>query len=126
MKDADFALGLYYDGIVDESYKHPMFLSRQFNFGIQRWLVEKGFIQDKLIDLANWWARGQRNRLYQKLSKRFPNRIKVVSRWFLVSASSVLDIIDHLSRTYAVYCVAAAGDTLRNYFSKEKNNGEYY
>jgi lysophospholipase L1-like esterase len=27
----------------------------------------------------------------------------------------VIDTIDHLSKTYAIYCVAAAGDTLKNY-----------
>jgi len=37
-----------------------------------------------------------------------------------------LDIIDHLHRVYNIYCVAAAGDTLRNYFSNKKNNGEYF
>jgi lysophospholipase L1-like esterase len=77
--------------------------------------------------VANWWARRQRNKYYDQVKKRFPDRLRIVSEgdsWF--QHPLVLDIIDHLSRVYAIYCVSAAGDTLRNYLSNEKNNGEYF
>jgi lysophospholipase L1-like esterase len=59
--------------------------------------------------------------------KEFPDRIKIVSEgdsWF--QHPLVLDIIDHLHRVFNIYCVAAAGDTLRNYFSDQHKRGAYY
>lgn len=83
--------------------------------------------RDKLIELANWWAPRSRNRLYAEVVRRFPERVRIVAEgdsWF--QHPLVLDVIDHLSRLYAVYCSAAAGDTLRNYLSQDKANGESY
>jgi lysophospholipase L1-like esterase len=124
----DFALGLYYDGTVDENLQPTYVLKPSIKLkDAKEELAERGILQEKLIDLANQWARRQRNRLYQKIIKRFPDRVRIVSEgdsWF--QHPLVLDVIDHLSRTYAVYCVAAAGDTLRNMQSGKSKEGEYY
>ena len=122
-KTCDFALGLYFNSEVDgfvsnNSLKPEIKIKNE---------IKRGFISDKIIDIANWWSRRKRNNFYKQAVSRFPNRIKIVSEgdsWF--QHPLVLDIIDHLHRVYNIYCVAAAGDTLRNYFSNEKNNGEYF
>lgn len=125
---ADFALGIYYDGIINEDLQTSYIIKPSIQLKARNnKIIERGFIQDKIIDAANLWARARRNRLYKKTLERFPHRIKIVAEgdsWF--QHPLVLDIIDHLSRTYAVYCTSAAGDTLRNYFSAKKRNGEYY
>ena len=79
-------------------------------------LDEKGFISDGLLNVANKAARTVRNTKYRITRLRFPNMPKIVSEgdsWF--QHPLVIDTIDHLSKTYAIYCVAAAGDTLKNY-----------
>jgi len=79
-------------------------------------LDEKGFISDGLLNVATKAARTVRNTKYRITRLRFPNRAKIVSEgdsWF--QHPLVIDTIDHLSKTYAIYCVSAAGDTLKNY-----------
>ncbi|HEX6334288.1 MAG TPA: caspase family protein, partial [Flavisolibacter sp.] len=125
-RTADFALGLYLSGEVDEGL--------EAGYRLKEGIVlvpsadgRKGFVQDRVIDLANFFARSQRNRLYRRTLSRFPGRTRIVAEgdsWF--QHPLVFDIIDHLSRSYAVFCSAAAGDTLRNYFSGKNRNGEYY
>jgi N-acetyl-anhydromuramyl-L-alanine amidase AmpD/lysophospholipase L1-like esterase len=124
----DFALGLYFDAYVDEnlqpSYKVKSNIRLISEDGQIR---DKGLLQDKILDIANWWARHRLNNHYREVIRRFPDRLRIVSEgdsWF--QHPLVLDTIDHLSRTYAIYCVAAAGDTLRNYLSNKKQNGEYF
>lgn len=120
---ADFALGIYFDVVTGEDLQPTYKLKRSIKLRTGR----KGFFGDKVIDLANWWARRKRNNYYRDIINKFPNRIRIVSEgdsWF--QHPLVVDIIDHLSRTYAIYCVAAAGDTLRNYLSGKKENGEYF
>jgi hypothetical protein len=117
---ADFMVGLYYEGVVQDD------LSIQYAFksNLQQ---SKSIFQDKVLDLANWWARRRRNRHYKDVTTHYPNRVKIVAEgdsWF--EHPLVLDIIDHLSKVYAIYCVSAAGDTLRNYLSANKKNGEFY
>lgn len=80
-----------------------------------------------IIDLANWWSRKKRNNYYKDITRRFPERTVIVSEgdsWF--QHPLVYDIIDHLSKVYAIRCVAAAADTLANYFSGDKKRGDYY
>jgi N-acetyl-anhydromuramyl-L-alanine amidase AmpD len=124
----DFALGLYFDAFVDENLQPTYQLKPSIKLIIEEGqLRDKGFLQDKILDIANWWARRRRNNHFKEVIKRFPDRLRIVSEgdsWF--QHPLVLDIIDHLSRTYAIYCVAAAGDTLRNYLSNKKQNGEYF
>ena len=118
---ADFGLGLYFD--VSDDHFDPVYKLKD---GLQV-NNQKGFIGEKIIDIANWWSRRRRNQFYNQAILRFPDRIKIVSEgdsWF--QHPLVMDIIDHLHRIYNIYCVAAAGDTLRNYFSREKSNGEYF
>jgi N-acetyl-anhydromuramyl-L-alanine amidase AmpD len=79
-------------------------------------LDEKGFIRDGLLDVANKTARLIRNSKYRIMRLRFPNAPKIVSEgdsWF--QHPLVVDTIDHLSKVYPIFCVAAAGDTLANY-----------
>ncbi|RYD98718.1 MAG: SGNH/GDSL hydrolase family protein [Sphingobacteriales bacterium] len=118
-----FALGLYFDVIVDKTLQ-PTYVLKSF---VQRSHKEKGFLGDTVLNLANWWARRKRNRLYEEVKESYPDRIRIVSEgdsWF--QHPLVNDIIDHLHRTYAVYCVAAAGDTLRNMQGVGSKQGEYY
>jgi hypothetical protein len=80
-----------------------------------------------IIDLANWWSRKKRNNYYRDITRRFPERTVIVSEgdsWF--QHPLVYDVIDHLSKVYAIRCVAAAADTLANYFSGDKTRGDYY
>jgi lysophospholipase L1-like esterase len=79
-------------------------------------LDEKGFISDGLLVVANKTARLVRNSKYRIMRLRFPNAPKIVSEgdsWF--QHPLVVDTIDHLSKVYPIFCVAAAGDTLQNY-----------
>lgn len=120
---AVFALGIYFDAGVDEN-RRPSYKLKE---AMQSQTGEKSFFSNLLLDLANSMARRKRNNLYEKTVKNFPDRIRIVSEgdsWF--QHPLVLDVIDHLSRTYAVYCAAAAGDTLRNMQSGDKKEGDYY
>ena len=122
-KTCDFALGLYFNSEVD-GFESKNSLKPEIKIRNE---IKRGFISDRVIDIANWWSRRKRNNFYKQAVSRFPNRVKIVSEgdsWF--QHPLVLDIIDHLHRVYNIYCVAAAGDTLRNYFSNKKNNGEYF
>jgi len=119
---ADFALGIYFNPIFDGE-SHAYQLKPEINIET----TDKGFIGDTILDVANRWARRSRNNYYSTISKRFPERVKIVAEgdsWF--QHPLVLDIIDHLSKLYSIYCVSAAGDKLRNYLSQEKKNGEYF
>jgi N-acetyl-anhydromuramyl-L-alanine amidase AmpD len=114
---AEYALGNYFE-VVTKPNLQP---SYQLKTDVQlrktdAHLDDKGFISDTLLDVANQAARTVRNSKYQITRLRFPNRPKIVSEgdsWF--QHPLVIDTIDHLSKTYAIYCVAAAGDTLKNY-----------
>jgi len=122
-KTSDFALGLYFNAELD-GFESTYSLKTEIKIKNE---IKRGLISDKIIDIANWWSRRRRNNFYKQAVSRFPDRIKIVSEgdsWF--QHPLVLDIIDHLHRVYNIYCVGAAGDTLRNYFSAEKNNGEYF
>ncbi len=125
---ADFALGLYFDASINEQLQPVYTIKPSIRIIADASLVrQKGFIQDRILDLANYWARNRRNKQYNELIKRFPDRLRIVSEgdsWF--QHPLVIDVIDHLARVYPIYCVAAAGDTLRNYLSREKKNGEYF
>lgn len=122
-KTSDFAMGLYFE-TVDGAFSASYRLKPDIQI-IEE--AQRGIVSDKIIDIANWWSRRNRNKFFQESLEKFPNRIKIVSEgdsWF--QHPLVLDIIDHLHRVYNIYCVAAAGDTLRNYFSNKKSNGEYF
>jgi len=83
--------------------------------------------RNAIIDLANWWSRKKRNNYFKDITRRFPERTVIVSEgdsWF--QHPLVYDVIDHLSKIYAIRCVAAAADTLSNYFSGDKKRGDYY
>ena len=81
-------------------------------------LEERGMM-DVVISLANSWARKKRNRKYRQRLSEEPEVIRILSEgdsWFQHPHPKVLDIIDQLSNHYAVYCIGAAGDTVRNMF----------
>ncbi len=114
---AEYALGNYFN-VVNKAILKP---SYQLKTDVQlrktdAYLDEKGFISDTLLNVANQAARTVRNSKYQMMRLRFPKIPKIVSlgdSWLYHPL--ITDIVDHLSRTYAIYCVAAAGDTLQNY-----------
>ncbi|OMP75139.1 caspase family protein [[Flexibacter] sp. ATCC 35208] len=122
----EFAVGLYYNIGFDENGATSYTLKPEITVTAQEKAV-RGLISDIGLDLANWYARRKRNRYYQSVTKRDPNRLRIVSEgdsWF--QHPLVRDIIDHLSKVYAIYCTAAAGDTLSNYLSQDKKQGEYF
>jgi hypothetical protein len=134
---ADFALGLYFDPIEDGfsiryQYKAGITILPEENMtpdapaeGVGP--EERSVLGDTVINIANWWSRKKRNQYFEAISQRFPDRIKIVSEgdsWF--QHPLVMDIIDHLKRIYNIYCVAAAGDTLRNYLGGQHTKGEYF
>lgn len=123
---ADFALGIYFDAVTGEDLAPDLVLKPQIEMAHKEG-TEKDLMHDTLVDLANLRARTRRNQHYRIAKQRFPKRVAIVSEgdsWF--QHPLVTNIIDHLSRVYDIYCVATTGDTLRNYFSREKANGEFY
>ncbi|MBK8090473.1 MAG: hypothetical protein IPK32_00340 [Verrucomicrobiaceae bacterium] len=60
------------------------------------------------LDFANWLVNKRRESRYQKSKNRLPKIVAEGDSWFLHPLVS--DIIDNLSDTYAVKCLAAAGD----------------
>ena len=80
---------------------------------------EKGAVMNMVVAIANNWARGNRNKKYKRQLKSNPGAVRILSEgdsWFQHPHPKVLDIIDHLSNHYPVYCIGAAGDTVRNMF----------
>lgn len=122
---APFAEGLYFTSTgtgpfdQDIQLKPEIIIQEPGDEGVNR--------KNVIIDLANWWSRKKRNNYYKDITRRFPERTVIVSEgdsWF--QHPLVYDIIDHLSKVYAIRCVAAAADTLANYFSGDKKRGDYY
>lgn len=81
--------------------------------------LEKGIFSDALLSGANFWANYRRNQRYKQMVKKYPDLPRMVSEgdsWF--QHPLLTDIIDNIGSNYPTYCLAAAGDTIRNYFSK--------
>ncbi|CAN5269677.1 hypothetical protein BH09BAC4_BH09BAC4_44820 [soil metagenome] len=117
LQTAPFALGLYFDAGTSPDWQIDYQLKPAIKLvgSSAPSLDERGFISGIGLTLANAVARKLRNQHYQTVIKQFPDRIRMVSEgdsWF--QHPLVTDIIDHLGRVYAIHCVAAAGDTLRN------------
>ena len=117
LQTAPFALGLYFDATTGPDWQTVYKLKPEIDVAGSSTtaLDERGFITDLKLDLANAVARKLRNRHYEAVIRQFPDRIRMVSEgdsWF--QHPLVTDVIDHLGRVYAIHCVAAAGDTLRN------------
>lgn len=112
---ADFALGLYYENKTDEEKPAIQLKEVLRDLTANVPLREKGLLGDLGLKAANSIARFRRNQRYKKAMKRNPNQFHIVSEgdsWF--QHPLVTDTIDHLAASYPVFCVAAAGDTLRN------------
>jgi lysophospholipase L1-like esterase len=76
-------------------------------------------LMGSVITLANNWARKKRNKKYRQKIKDEPDAVRIISEgdsWFQHPHPKVLDIVDQLSNHYPVYCIGAAGDTVRNMF----------
>ncbi|HLF63266.1 MAG TPA: N-acetylmuramoyl-L-alanine amidase [Saprospiraceae bacterium] len=81
--------------------------------------AEKGAVMNLVVAIANNWARGNRNKKYRNRLKAEPDAVRILSEgdsWFQHPHPKVLDIIDQLSNHYPIYCIGAAGDTVRNMF----------
>jgi hypothetical protein len=126
-----FAEGLYFttepNGETDQELTGDLVLRPEItviaNAPGEQGIRQKGIV----IDVANSWDRWKRNKYYEEIARRFPGRTKIVSEgdsWF--QHPLVYDTIDHLSKVYAIKCVAAAADTLSNYISREKKRGDYF
>ncbi|MFN8302379.1 MAG: caspase family protein [Saprospiraceae bacterium] len=109
---AHFLLGLYFEPNGPMSSK--LVLKPGFVEG------EKAALEsiwwDMMLNGANRWAGFWRNKAYKKQIKTQPGLQRLVSEgdsWF--QHPSLSDIIDHVSRFYPVHCLAAAGDTIRNW-----------
>jgi len=113
---AEFAVGVYFDAITNALNPE---LKLKENIQLRQTndqLDERGLIRDGMLKVANSIARSLRNRHYRIMVERFPNKRRIVSEgdsWF--QHPLVTDTIDHLGKSYPIYCVAAAGDTLKNY-----------
>ena len=76
----------------------------------------RGFWWNTLLAGANKWSSYQRNYNYTSVTEEFPDRPKLLSEgdsWF--QHPTIADIIDHVAKFYPVHCLAAAGDTIRNW-----------
>lgn len=76
-------------------------------------------IMGTVINLANSLARRKRNKKYRQRITEEPDAVRLISEgdsWFQHPHPKVLDVIDQLSNHYPVYCIGAAGDTVRNMF----------
>lgn len=123
---APFAEGLYFTSTGTGPFDQDIHLKPEIVIQEQAG-NEATNKKNVIIDLANWWSRKKRNNYYKDITRRFPERTVIVSEgdsWF--QHPLIYDIIDHLSKVYAIRCVAAAADTLANYFSGEKKHGDYY
>lgn len=119
---APFALGLYFDVKSGSSWQPDFQLKPDIQLRAVIQPGQRGLLQSWGVDVANALARQLRNQHYENVIRQFPNRVRLVSEgdsWF--QHPLVTDTIDHLSSAFAIYCVAAAGDTLRNY----QKTGEY-
>jgi lysophospholipase L1-like esterase len=117
-----FALGIYFDANPGANWETNYQLKPEIEVRDPAHPDERGLITDFGLYAANTLARNLRNRHYEQVIRHFPDRVRLVSEgdsWFQYPL--VTDTVDHLSRAFAVYCVAAAGDTLRNY----QKTGEY-
>lgn len=111
----DFALGLYFENDTDNAPPaiRPKVFLRDMLANVP--IGEKGFFGDLGLGLANKIARFRRNQRYNRAIHNNPAQFRIVSEgdsWF--QHPLVSDTIDHLAASFPVYCVAAAGDTLRN------------
>jgi hypothetical protein len=123
---APFAEGLYFTSTGSGPFDQDIQLKPEIVLQEQA-VDEQTNKKNVIIDLANWWSRKKRNNYYKDVARRFPERTVLVSEgdsWF--QHPLVYDVIDHLSKVYAIRCVAAAADTLANYFSGDKKRGDYY
>jgi hypothetical protein len=121
-----FAEGLFFDANFSETNPLNIDIKLKPEITIKEGNADN-LRKNAIVDIANWWSRRKRNKYYENIARRFPERTKIVSEgdsWF--QHPLVYDIIDDLSKIYAVRCVAAAADTLSNYFSHAKTRGEYF
>ncbi len=112
---ADFALGLYFENKPGAEFPDIQLKAILRDLTANVPLREKGLLGDIGLNVANKIARFRRNRRFDKAIKQNPDHFRIVSEgdsWF--QHPLVTDTIDHLAAYYPVYCVAAAGDTLRN------------
>ena len=111
----DFALGLYFENKTDDEFPDIQLKSILRDLTANIPLRERGILGDIAMNLANRIARMRRNNRYKKALQRNPDQLRIVSEgdsWF--QHPLVTDTIDHLATHYPVFCVASAGDTLRN------------
>lgn len=111
----NFALGLYFENKDDTKLGNIQLKAVLRDLRADEYHHEKGLAGDIVLNIANRIARSRRNRRFNKAVEQNPNLFRIVSEgdsWF--QHPLVTDTIDHLTAYYPVYCLAAAGDTLRN------------
>ena len=80
----------------------------------------KGLFNGLGIAAANYIETLQRRSRYNKL-KKDPSRLRVVAlgdSWFQYPFI-LQDVVEHLYKNYAVYCLAKAGNTMENYLEEK-------
>ncbi len=116
--DADlvhFLSGIYFDKNSGLQEGLTLKNGQESDNGLERANL-RGLWWNTLLAGANKWSGYWRNRDYSSAAKEFPNRPKLLSEgdsWF--QHPMLADIIDHISKFYPVHCLAAAGDTMRNW-----------
>lgn len=102
-----FAAGLYLQQVGFGGQQKPSALEGA---------VGKSFFWTAGLAIANRYAHFWRNRRYKKMVKQLPDTPRLLAEgdsWF--QHPLLTDIIDNVGRFYPVYCLSAAGDTIRNY-----------
>ncbi|WP_421829330.1 hypothetical protein [Larkinella sp.] len=103
LSTAEFALGLYFDGIVDRDLQTVYQLKPQI---ILRTDEPHRFLTESPAELASVAAQQLRDRRYDRMVRRFPDRPRIVAigdSWFQHPTET--GIADQLSKVYAVRSV---------------------
>lgn len=108
---AHFFSGIYFE--KGDSASQGLVLRDGVDGGLEKSISFMG----TLLFGANSWSSFWRRRHYTRMKESFPDRPVIVSEgdsWF--QHPLLDDIIDNIGQEYPVYCLAAAGDTIRNYY----------
>lgn len=113
------SIDLYFETTFSDCFSGELKLKENVVVIPDEETLEEVSIQGIIINLANSWARKKRLKLYRKKIAASPQAPRLMSEgdsWFQHPHPKVLDIIDHLMNHYPIYCIGAAGDTVRNMF----------
>ncbi|MGM9506934.1 hypothetical protein ACS5NO_04390 [Larkinella sp. GY13] len=100
---AEFALGLYFDGVVDRDLQTVYRLKPQIILSTDK---PHRFLTESPVELASVAAQQLRDRRYDRMVRRFPDRPRIVAigdSWF--NHPTETDLVDQLSKLYPIHFV---------------------